>query len=142
MSEAEALKTDHENFQPVLNEAHPQAVQCAARASYLLQLVGSDHPRRADLQSVAETVANRWQKLVYAAEEQHKLLLAATNWYKTSEQVISVLRSLEKEYRRDKDWCHSEKAVGSGDIKTYLDHQQSKHGEQKEAFLKACILAR
>uniref|UniRef100_A0A0X3PU00 Triple functional domain protein n=1 Tax=Schistocephalus solidus TaxID=70667 RepID=A0A0X3PU00_SCHSO len=142
LSEAEALKTDHENFQPVLNEAHPQAVQCAARASYLLQLVGSDHPRRSDLQSVAETVANRWQKLVYAAEEQHKLLLAATNWYKTSEQVISVLRSLEKEYRRDKDWCHSEKAMSSGNIKIYLDHQLSKHGEQKEAFLKACILAR
>lgn len=86
---------DHEKFQPVLNDAHPQAVQCAARASFLLQqntnhmnISGNNNPnvaqidqsRRQDYQQVAETVANRWQKLVYAAEERHKLLIAATNW--------------------------------------------------------------
>lgn len=75
------MQTDHDKFQPVLNDAHPEAVQCAARASYLLQSVAADHPRRADFQAVAESVAERWQKLVYAAEEKHKLLIAATNWY-------------------------------------------------------------
>lgn len=80
LAEAEAMQADHDKFQPVLNDAHPEAVQCAARASYLLQSVSADHPRRADFQSVAESVAERWQKLVYAAEEKHKLLIAATNW--------------------------------------------------------------
>uniref|UniRef100_A0A5K3FCH9 DH domain-containing protein n=2 Tax=Mesocestoides corti TaxID=53468 RepID=A0A5K3FCH9_MESCO len=142
LAEAEAMQTDHDKFQPVLNDAHPEAVQCAARASYLLQSVAADHPRRADFQAVAESVAARWQKLVYAAEEKHKLLIAATNWYKTSEQVISVLRSLEKDYRRDEDWCRSDKALGSGNVEAYLNDLLNKHGEQKEAFLKACILAR
>ncbi|VDP46022.1 unnamed protein product [Schistosoma mattheei] len=93
LTEAETLYADHEKFQPVLNDAHPQAVQCAARASYFLQQTtlnntsavnanssNNEHPRRKDYQSVAETVANRWQKLVYAAEERHKLLISATNW--------------------------------------------------------------
>nr|CDS19379.1 kalirin [Echinococcus granulosus] len=142
LAEAEAMQTDHDKFQPVLNDAHPEAVQCAARASYLLQSVAADHPRRADFQAVAENVAERWQKLVYAAEEKHKLLIAATNWYKTSEQVISVLRSLEKDYRREEDWCRSDKALNSGNVESYLNDLLSKHGEQKEAFLKACILAR
>ena len=81
LAEAEAMQTDHDKFQPLLNDAHPEAVQCAARASYLLQSVSADHPRRADFQAVAESVAERWQKLVYAAEEKHKLLMAAANWY-------------------------------------------------------------
>ncbi|VDQ05410.1 unnamed protein product, partial [Trichobilharzia regenti] len=94
LAEAETLYADHEKFQPVLNDAHPQAVQCAARASYFLQQTATsnpsghttssannEHPRRKDYQSVAETVANRWQKLVYAAEERHKLLISATNCF-------------------------------------------------------------
>lgn len=80
LAEAEVMQADHGKFQPVLNNAHPEAVQCATRASYLLQSVGVDHPRRPDFQAVAESVATRWQKLVYAAEEKHKLLIAATNW--------------------------------------------------------------
>ncbi|CAH8874905.1 unnamed protein product [Trichobilharzia szidati] len=155
LAEAETLYADHEKFQPVLNDAHPQAVQCAARASYFLQQTATsnpsghttgsgnnEHPRRKDYQSVAETVANRWQKLVYAAEERHKLLISATNWYRTSDQVTSVLWSLEKEYRREEDWCQNEKAVSSGDPANYLAQLSSKHAEQKEAFLKACMLAR
>lgn len=62
--------------------------------------------------------------------------------YKTSEQVISVLRSLEKDYRREEDWCRSDKALNSGNVEAYLNDLLNKHGEQKEAFLKACILAR
>ncbi|CAH8681706.1 unnamed protein product [Schistosoma haematobium] len=155
LTEAETLYADHEKFQPVLNDAHPQAVQCAARASYFLQQTtlnntsavnanssNNEHPRRKDYQSVAETVANRWQKLVYAAEERHKLLISATNWYRTSDQVTSVLWSLEKEYRREEDWCQNEKAINSGDPTSYLAQLSSKHAEQKEAFLKACMLAR
>ncbi|TPP64524.1 Kalirin [Fasciola gigantica] len=153
LAEATALQAEHEKFQPVLTDAHPQAVQCAARASYLLQQATQastptsssgtpEHPHLKDYQSVAEAVANRWQSLVYAAADRHKLLLAATNWYKTSDQVTSVLWSLEKEYHREEDWCQSEKATLGGDTAAYLNQLSVKHAEQKEAFLKACMLAR
>lgn len=44
--------------------------------------------------------------------------------------------SLEKEYKRDEDWC----SAGSGGDK--MGQLISKHQEQKEAFLKACTHAR
>ncbi|GAA37096.2 kalirin [Clonorchis sinensis] len=158
LSEAQSLQTEHEKFQPVLNEAHPRAVQCASKASLLLHQTANyssssgllssstggssamEHPRRKDFRAVGEAVTEHWQKLVYAAEDRHKLLVAATNWYKTSDQVTSVLWSLEKEYRREEDWCQNEKAMS--DTAGYLNQLSMKHAEQKEAFLKACMLAR
>ncbi len=50
-------------------------------------------------------------------------------------QVCSVLESLEREYRRDDDWCNTEKA-NSMDKELYLQQMIAKHQEQKEAFLK------
>lgn len=52
-------------------------------------------------------MTERWQRLVTCAEERHKLVTASLNFYKTAEQVCSVLDSLEREYRRDEDWCGS-----------------------------------
>lgn len=74
------MKVENDKFTPVLNDAHPEAAQCVARASYLQQSVGNEHPRRADLLNVSDNVSLRWQKLVYAVEEKHKLLTTAENW--------------------------------------------------------------
>lgn len=59
---------------------------------------------------ISEEVTERWQRLVTCAEERHKLVTASLNFYKTAEQVCSVLDSLEREYRRDEDWCGSSAA--------------------------------
>lgn len=69
-------------------------------------------------------------------EERHKLVTASYNFYKTAEQVCSVLDSLEREYKRDEDWC------SDGTIGERISQLITKHQEQKEAFLKACTLAR
>lgn len=60
---------------------------------------------------ISEEVTERWQRLVTCAEERHKLVTASLNFYKTAEQVCSVLDSLEREYRRDEDWCGSTVAL-------------------------------
>lgn len=44
--------------------------------------------------------------------------------------------SLEREYKRDEDWC------GGGVQGSGVAQLINKHQEQKEAFLKACTLAR
>ena len=49
-------------------------------------------------------------------------------------QVCSVLESLEREYRREEDWC--EGAVTYADKPAYMRDLAAKHQEQKEAFLK------
>ena len=40
----------------------------------------------------------------------YKLVQASITFYKTAEQVCSVLESLERDYRRDEDWCQKEVA--------------------------------
>lgn len=52
-------------------------------------------------------------------------------------QVCSVLDSLEREYKRDEDWCGGGATSGAN-----ISQLINKHQEQKEAFLKACTLAR
>lgn len=62
-------------------------------------------------------------------------MTASLNFYKTAEQVCSVLDSLEREYRREEDWCSSDKS-GNTDRATLISQLINKHQEQKEAFLK------
>ena len=57
-------------------------------------------------------------------------------------QVCSVLDSLEREYKRDDDMLQKPLASGEVDKVTLITQLISKHQEQKEAFLKACTLAR
>ena len=53
-------------------------------------------------------------------------------------QVWSVLESLDADYKRDEDWCSTERA-NTGDKANYLLQLINKHNEQKEAFLKVII---
>lgn len=50
----------------------------------------------------------------------------------------SVLESLDRDYKRDEDWCNSEKAgtTNTQAKATYLVQLINKHNEQKEAFLR------
>ena len=94
------------------------------------QLLQTNHFDPAGVKEVADSVTNRWQNLVtrysvitpheveallrkrnlfllsifHRAEERHKLVTASLNFYKTAEQVCSVLDSLEREYKREDDW--------------------------------------
>ena len=47
--------------------------------------------------------------------------------------MCSVLESLEREYKREEDWCQTEKAA---DRPAHMHQLLTKHHEQKEAFLK------
>nr|XP_012140243.1 PREDICTED: triple functional domain protein isoform X5 [Megachile rotundata] len=133
LQDAEQLRLEHEQFQVAIEKTHTSAVQVKHRAD---ALVSANHYDPKSIREVAEDVTKRWQQLVTCAEERHKLVTASINFYKTAEQVRSVLDSLEREYKRDEDWCASgEKA---GQVPTLV----GKHQEQKEAFLKACTLVR
>ncbi|KAH0534828.1 hypothetical protein KQX54_009134 [Cotesia glomerata] len=133
LSDAEQLRLEHEQFQVAIEKTHTSAVQVKHRAD---ALVGANHYDPKSIREVAEDVTKRWQQLVTCAEERHKLVTASINFYKTAEQVRSVLDSLEREYRRDEDWCFG------GEKGNQVPTLVGKHQEQKEAFLKACTLVR
>lgn len=103
-------------------------------------MINGNHYDPQSIRDISEEVTKRWQQLVTCAEERHKLVTASLNFYKTAEQVCSVLDSLEREYRRDEDWCST--GQPNVDKATAISQLINKHQEQKEAFLKACTLAR
>ncbi|XP_018907690.2 triple functional domain protein isoform X1 [Bemisia tabaci] len=131
LREAETLKKEHEHIQVVIERTHTLAVEVKHQAE---TLITNNHYDPGFIRETAESVTKQWQQLVTSAEERHKLVMASLNFYKTAEQVCSVLDSLEREYKRDEDWCNS----GSDKLAQLI----TKHQEQKEAFLKACTLAR
>ena len=63
----------------------------------------------------------RWQNLVTRAEERHKLVTASLNFYKTAEQVCSVLDSLEREYKREDDWLARYRTEGGLEKTTFVN---------------------
>uniref|UniRef100_A0A8D2LE47 Kalirin RhoGEF kinase n=1 Tax=Varanus komodoensis TaxID=61221 RepID=A0A8D2LE47_VARKO len=122
-----------------LQKTHQSALQVQQKAEVLLQ---AGHYDADAIRECAEKVALHWQQLMLKMEDRLKLVNASVAFYKTSEQVCSVLESLEQEYRRDEDWCGGRDKLGPASEIDHVIPLISKHLEQKEAFLKACTLAR
>ncbi|KAM7372904.1 hypothetical protein PAMP_007797 [Pampus punctatissimus] len=139
LQEAEQLQREHEQFQHAIEKTHQSALQVQQKAEALLQ---ANHYDMDLIRDCAESVASHWQQLMLKMEDRLKLVNASVAFYKTSEQVCSVLESLEQEYKREEDWCGGADKLGPNCETDHVMPMISKHLEQKEAFLKACTLAR
>uniref|UniRef100_A0A8C1P1W8 non-specific serine/threonine protein kinase n=1 Tax=Cyprinus carpio TaxID=7962 RepID=A0A8C1P1W8_CYPCA len=139
LQEAEQLQREHEQFQHAIEKTHQSALQVQQKAEALLQ---ANHYDMDMIRDCAEKVASHWQQLMLKMEDRLKLVNASVAFYKTSEQVCSVLESLEQEYKREEDWCGGTDKLGPNSDSDHVTPMVSKHLEQKEAFLKACTLAR
>lgn len=114
--------------------------------------------RQRSLHSLTEQLTERWQNLVYHAEERYRMLKHAIEWFRTADSVVSVLEQLHQDYLRfaEQDWCR-ENVFGAGaagggagalaSLSVLEDRVQfaasvlSRHDEQKESFLKVSLHA-
>ncbi|XP_056157511.1 kalirin RhoGEF kinase b, partial [Lampris incognitus] len=148
LSEAEQLQREHERLQQAIEALlHADSLQRTHQVALALQqraelLVRAGHYDPEAVRACAQMVALHWQTLMLRIEDRLKLVNASAAFYRTSQQVCGVLESLEQEYRRDEDWCGGGERQGSWGQPDLLIPLLNKHMEQKEAFLKACTLAR
>lgn len=166
LKEAEELRVSHEKFQQAFERSHASTLQFKQRAQALIY---ADYFEEDGINQITAEVESMWQQLMTHAEDRFKLIKGAINFYRTSDKVREVLESLESDYQLNEDYCgieryanrsvaeclneasaresrvrpHSLNAKWSGSNMTLIiQQQQSKHREQKEAFLKGCTLVR
>jgi len=54
-------------------------------------MIAAQHSEVEQVRHLAEKVSDKWQRLMYHAEERHKLVMASNNWFKTADQVGQLL---------------------------------------------------
>jgi hypothetical protein len=91
-------------------------------------------------EQLMNTLNSKWQMLLIYIDNRTRLIMAQINFYKYTDQVMTVLESLEHEYARDEDWY--EKAKSDYDPEQCLQAQIQLHNQKKQSFLKACNWAR
>ncbi|KRX93395.1 Triple functional domain protein [Trichinella pseudospiralis] len=109
-------------------------------------MLSKDHCEENMVRNILEEVIVRWRPLIALTEERHKLLTSAVTYYKTLDQVLPVLDSLEEDYQTERDWCSwYTKQASSQDTKSssrlqdkpsYMSQQIAKHKDNKERFLR------
>ena len=72
----------------LFQKTHASAVHVRQRAETLLT---NNHYDPESVREIADGVTSRWQQLVTRAEERHKLVTASLNFYKTAEQVKTII---------------------------------------------------
>jgi hypothetical protein len=166
LKEAEELRISHEKFQQAFERSHASTLQFKQRAQALIH---ADYFEEESINQITTEVESVWQQLMTHAEDRFKLIKGAINFYRTSDKVREVLESLESDYQLNEDYCgieryanksvaeclneaslqesrarpHSLNSKWNGNnLTAIIQQQQSKHCEQKEAFLKGCTLVR
>ncbi|XP_050733039.1 triple functional domain protein-like isoform X4 [Eriocheir sinensis] len=132
LAESTALSHEHEQFQVAIEKTHAAVVQIRQRSSALLM---AKHYSPEQVMEIETNVTKKWEKLVTCAEDRYKLVQASITFYKTAEQVCSVLESLERDYRRDEDWCQKEVAgqvAASSQGDQQQPQQQNKTDQQQK----------
>lgn len=102
LKEAEELQSTHDKFKQAFERSLASTSQFKTRAQSLIE---ADYFEEDSINEITSEVDSMWQQLMTHAEDRHKLIKASINFYRTSEQVRSVLESLERDYQREEDYC-------------------------------------
>lgn len=147
LDEAEQVKKEHEMFKTNLDRVSASVTMLQTKAQRILY-DKQTHPSQQNQQQKSITkfeqlinnLNSKWQMLLIYIDNRTRLIMAQINFYKYTDQVTTVLESLEHEYTREEDWY--EKSKAESDPEQYLQAQLQIHNQKKQSFLKACNWAR
>jgi hypothetical protein len=151
LNEAEEVKKDYELFKlNIIGRIATNVSQLQTKADRILVFdnqtltVEQQQPQLnknlIKFEQLMQTLNSKWQLLLIYIDNRNRLIMAQINFYKYTEQVTTVLESLEREYTREDDWY--EKSKHEFDPEQYLQQQLQVHNQKKQSFLKACNWAR
>nr|XP_039274741.1 kalirin-like isoform X3 [Styela clava] len=153
LNDAEDCERKHQQCTDAIEKTRNSVKQVQSKADQLLkqqqllQRKGGSLDQRSQLyrdsekvRELAERTVAEWQRTARHLEDRTRLVHSAVVFYKTAEEVCTVLDSLEVDYKRENDYPTNERYASAelDDVKSLLE----KHGEQKESFLRACTFAR
>ena len=80
-------------------------------------------------EQLMQSLNSKWQLLLIYIDNRNRLIMAQINFYKYTDQVTTVLESLEREYTREEDWY--DKSKHEFDPEQYLQQQLQIHNQKK-----------
>ena len=93
-----------------LQAIHKNAMQLIQKAE---EMIANNHSETDQVRTLAEKVSEKWQKLMYHAQERHKLVMASNNWFKTADQVSA--------YNKLCNFLAEVRTTGNGFVPPYLN---------------------
>ncbi|RMZ94451.1 Triple functional domain [Brachionus plicatilis] len=139
LEDAEVVKKEHEIFKSNLERVSSSVSVLQSKA----QRIFMDNQQNrvvSKFEQLMNNLNSKWQMLLIYIDNRTRLVMAQINFYKYTDQVTTVLESLELEYARDEDWY--EKSKNEYDPEQFLQAQIQIHNQKKQSFLKACNWAR
>jgi len=147
LEEAEQVKKEHEMFKTNLERFSVSVNMLQTKSQRIIfdkqqQLNQQQHQPKpvSKFEQLMSNLNSKWQMLLIYIDNRTRLIMAQINFYKYTDQVTTVLESLEHEYSREEDWY--EKSKAEYDPEQFLQSQLQIHNQKKQSFLKACNWAR
>lgn len=141
LEDAEQIKKEHEIFKSNLERVSVSVNMLQSKAQRILYDKQQQQQRTlSKFEQLMSSLNSKWQMLLIYIDNRTRLIMAQINFYKYTDQVTTVLESLEHEYSREEDWY--EKSKSEYDPEQYLQAQIQIHNQKKQSFLKACNWAR
>ena len=139
LEDAETVKKEHEMFKSNLERVSVSVNLLQSKAQRIF-LDNEQNRVVTKFEQLMSNLNSKWQMLLIYIDNRSRLVMAQINFYKYTDQVTTVLESLELEYARDEDWY--EKSKNEYDPEQFLQAQIQIHNQKKQSFLKACNWAR
>ena len=149
LEEAEQVKKEHEMFKTNLERISVSVNMLQTKSQRIIfDKQQQQHHNQQQYQpkpvskfeQLMGNLNSKWQMLLIYIDNRTRLIMAQINFYKYTDQVTTVLESLEHEYSREEDWY--EKSKAEYDPEQFLQSQLQIHNQKKQSFLKACNWAR